>query len=480
MQWQSRLEILRWRSLEEADARGELLSGDKRRAATAETKGGLKSERDAALHVKEIDAFLERRAKELGKHESCTEAMKSMTIPLPGTSWSLAGWIVAFVCGFGLTGIGSEREINLLALPLVGVLVWNFVVISLSLLIEFFSSGKKEDTGWLARWWSHRTARPVPQVPTVADAARVKFVQRSQPLLLERLRTRSREWFHIAAALLAIGSGVGMYAKGWSHEYRAVWESTLLGPEQARGFFEALFSPASKAFALPVPLDDIAAMQRKGGVVERAADALPWIHLYSGTLGLLVVLPRLLLAGLTMQRGARRETKLWREMGWSAYALRLLRAVEGGGESVAMLLHGISGDEAQRDAWSEIIQEKAGGKVSIDFQAIPFGDEDEFTADWKPASHIVALVFQLATTPEDEVQGRLAADLRDKLRATFSDGRLIVLLDEAGARERWTDEHVSSRRDLWRRVLGGKYDSIESVSANHLRVSASQTGWSTP
>ncbi len=64
MNWHQRLDILRWRSLEEADAAAELLSLDKRREATARTRGDLRS--DNEVRPDATDDFVQRRAAWLG------------------------------------------------------------------------------------------------------------------------------------------------------------------------------------------------------------------------------------------------------------------------------------------------------------------------------------------------------------------------------------------------------------------------------
>lgn len=272
-------------------------------------------------------------------------------------------------------------------------------------------------------------------------------------MAIARLNGTSRAWLHIAAALFAIGGALGMYAKGWSREYRAVWESTLLNEKQATGFFGSLFGPASGVTGVAIPLAELPGMHRTEGHAPAPAPALPWIHLYAGTLGLLVVAPRLLLAGLALLRRGQREGTYWRSLGLESHARRLLRAVEGGEERVEVLLHDARVTDAARDRWTELVRRELGGQLSVDMTDIPGGDEDEFAAAWTPASHTGVLGFQFATTPEEEVHGRLARDLRARMRGTQPDARLLVLLDAASIRERWMPEHRASHEALWRRCL---------------------------
>ena len=479
MNWHQRLDILRWRSLEEADPGGNLLSGDKRREATARTRGELRASDDQALPMRAVDAFLQKRCDWLrtdAAGDKVRDVLKPMVVREARWSWVLAGWLLAFVVGFGLTGIGSEREINLLALPLVGLLLWNAVVMVASVVFEWMPRRHGTDAGRFS-YLDFRGGDSQRRTPPAVHEE--TFCRYARPLERERNASRFRSWLHIAAAVLAMGSCVGMYAKGWSHEYRAVWESTLLKPQQAESFFSGLFWPASKATGLRVPVEAVPGMQRTGGVVVNSAEALTWIHLYAATLVLLVVVPRLLLAAWTERRSGGRVTEYWKTLGWDGYARRLLRVVEGGGEKVLALLHGVATDEAGKSRWMNAIREKLGGQSIMEFQVIDSGEEDEFAEAWTPASPLAVIVFQLATTPEEEVQRKLVSDLRSRLRARFADGKMIAIVDLAGVSGRWTAEHTESRRALWSRMLEGVADEMEFIGdeteMNRFRVPAPKT-----
>lgn len=497
MNWHQRLDILRWRSLEEADANGELLSGEKRREATARNRGPLRTDDDSSISAREVDGFFARRTEWLTAEVSgdkTKSVLAQMTVRAGNWPLAMAGWFFALLFGFGLTGIGSEREINLLALPLVGLLLWNAVVMIASVVVELKPRAKSGDAGWVGEWmarWMRGSsgsasgaerlvASDKSDVSSRAEAIGTKrFGEFALPLAMERAASRFRAWLHVGAAVLAMGSCAGMYAKGWSQEYRAVWESTLLGPKQTESFLSVLFWPASKVTGVAVPVDAIAEMQRTGGVVAQPAAALPWIHLYAATLVLLVVMPRLLLAGWTLRRCEARIEQLWRAMGWETLARRLLRMVEGGGEKVTALLHGVATDESSKSRWSRVIQERLGGMASVDFETVTGGDEDEFAASWTPGVPMTVVVFQFATTPEQEVQRQLVSEVRSKLRSRFADGKLIALLDATSVSSRWTPEHIESRCALWNRMLESVTDEIvctgDETAMNRLRVAESET-----
>jgi hypothetical protein len=352
-----------------------------------------------------------------------------------------------------LTGLGYEREINLLALPLVGLLLWNAVVMLASLGMELRpAKGSPAPPSWLARLLAPRLDEKDAS-GSDAPPGHARFLAEAVPMAVARINGTLRAWLHVAAALFAIGGALGMYAKGWSREYRAVWESTLLDEKQAATFFGALFRPASGVTGAAIPLAELPGMHRTGGHAPNPAPALPWIHLYAATLGLLVVAPRLLLAGLTVIRRGQRETIHWQLLALESHSRRLLRAVEGGEERVEVLLHDARASDAVRDRWTELARRELAGQISVDFREIPGGDEDEFASAWAPASHTAVIGFQFATTPEEEVHGRLVRDLGARMHKSQPDASLLVLLDAASIRERWTPEHRASHEALWRRCL---------------------------
>ena len=230
MEWKDRLELLRWRALEEADAEGSLLPTPERAEATRQTSNG--------------DRFLLDRADYLTLHANAAlrNVIESLSVRSVGP-WIWAAWGIAFIMGYGFAELGTDphdmhtaetslqgRLINVLALPLMSILLWNALVIITSLLMEARSS--RDSNGlpnWLCRWTMKREL----PLPDLNRRVVERFYARLSPLLSTRLASQTRTGLHIGAALLAFGTIIGMYAKGWSREYRAVWESTILDQSTA-------------------------------------------------------------------------------------------------------------------------------------------------------------------------------------------------------------------------------------------------------
>lgn len=470
MDWTEWQRVLKWRALEEGDADGVLVSAERRREATAHTRAGLGSEDIQGDELEQRgESFLHKRAEWLereaiGWRGGLIRVLETLRVPQGRWPWAVVGWTATFLTGYALTDLGQTSEFNLLALPLVGLLAWNAVVIILGVLCEFMpASAKVRSGGWLAEFLAHGISRE-PAATAVedppGDAVRARFRALAWPVAWRRLQMRLRMWLHIAAALLAVGGATALYARGWSHEYRAVWESTLLTEKHARDFFGVLFKPASVVLRTPVPQDQLPGMHRTGGKAEQPAPALPWIHLYAGTLLVLVVVPRLLLAGLGALRCGGVITGDARALPWGGYLRGLLRAVEGGNERIQVLVHAMEPTPAHCEVWDRGVRGRFGGMARPEYVHIRAGDEDDFAAGWEPVTANLIMLFNMATTPEAEVQRRLVSDVRQRLLTKHADPEMIVLLDGTGLAGRWSQEKISGREQLWSRMVEGLVSEV--------------------
>lgn len=471
MEWNDWLRILRWRALEEGDADGTLVNAERRRAATAHSRAGLKSE-DVVGDVLDdrTASFLQKRAtwlenEAVGWRGDLIKALAALRVPQGRRAWAIAGWAAAFIAGYAMTDLGQEREFNLLALPLVGLVAWNIVVVVLGLLCELLPARTMAGRGgWLAEVLAHGVGRlkksSAADENTVLHAVRTRFEDLAWPLAWRRLHAQLRSWLHVGAALMALGSAAALYARGWSREYRAVWESTLLGDTGAAYFFGTLFRPASAVMGREVPLSEVPGMRRTLGKAEKPADALPWIHLYAGTLLVLVIAPRLLLAGLGAARLNGAIDARARSLGWGNHLRRLLHAVEGGEQLVEVLVHGMETGSAHKETWDRGVRQRFGGMTRAEYVRIAPGDEDDFAAQWQPRSPLVVLLFNMATTPEAEVQRRLAADLRQRLLTRHAEPDFVVLLDGTSLCGRWAEDKIAGRERLWTEMMEGLADEV--------------------
>lgn len=439
MKWSDFLQILRVRAIEETDARDEAWDATTMRRITLSSRNPTD------------------RASQLMASSHVPGLMESLRVPtLPG--WlGTGGALIAFITGWCFTSLGQEREINLLALPLIALLLWNAAVLLLSL----FHGLKKSDRTGSSPWLEKMLGRFDSSTTSGLTAVRTRFHTLVRPPLLRRTGFLLRAWLHLAAAMLALGSITGMYARGWSTEYRAVWESTILNENGAHTFFHTLFTPASKITGVSIPLDDISRMRRGADAASASPGAaLPWIHLYAATLGMFIMLPRVLFALLESSRAGRVPALELRSAEWRDYLAAIHASAQGEGATVGIIAHALSLDDASRERWRRLARTRWRDAGGVDCRVITPGDETEFIAGWTPAAPRTLLVFNLAATPEAEVHRVLAEGIMAKHHQSSTAAVLALALDDSELLKRWSgfadaESKIEARKASWRDVMRG-------------------------
>ncbi|MEY4482749.1 MAG: hypothetical protein RL693_201, partial [Verrucomicrobiota bacterium] len=431
MTWSEFLQICRIRAIEESDAESRVWDKATVREVTVET--GKTTGNDP-------DRFLVHRAARLAARVKIASILPALEVrELP--SWiSGLGWLGAFGIGWWLAALGQEREINLLALPLIGILLWNATMVVLTVVTGFSKTQPlKASITVNVNRSALQQGGGVGEAETSRHAleedCRNRFQTLTQKAVMQRSGVRFRVWLHLAAAILALGTVSGMYARGWSKEYRAVWESTLLDEAGAGRFLGTLFKPAAKVTGVVIPLGSLPEMRRRSGEpAPHPGPALPWIHLYAATLGLFVIVPRFLLVLLELRRADGVARHLMKEEDWQTYAERLLASADGDGAAVEILTYGLSESEASHDRWRLWARQQWQDLGKAEFHAVPVGREAEFVKDWKPSATRVLVIFNLSGTPEVEVHRWLAEALLERKERTM----MLLALDDTDLKSRWS------------------------------------------
>ena len=315
------LEVSALRAIETADAARTLWSDDDRAwasRAAAEVVGA-----HAAPQT-----FLARRAalaiERLGtRHPALAHTLRAMR----WRPWlGVAVVVAAFALGVFVDQVGSTQRINILAPPVLGLLIWNVVVYAAIVVGYVVRYGDEATPGPLRRAIARVAAGASP--PRRAGAIRgalVAFVddwaRRSTPLYA----VRAARILHVAAAALALGVIAGLYVRGLAFEYRASWESTFLDASAVRSIVAFVYAPGAFVTGIAIPpVEAVAAIRAPAG--ENAAR---WVHLIAASVALIVIVPRLLLALLAgiVERHRAAHIPLSVE---EAYFQRLLRGYRGG------------------------------------------------------------------------------------------------------------------------------------------------------
>ncbi len=487
----------------ETDARAVLLMRACERAALLGADDAAWAGREARRSLGDDaapGAWLARRARlalgRLAEREPGLRSALAAAQASPG--WAPVWALLALAAGFGLLGdgLGRAHQVNLLALPLLGLLAWNLAVLAVLALSALRSAwpGRSaaapqgswplalvQGLAWLQSAALAALRRPVQGAAVAAGPPRAAlagftadWLAHSRPLQAQR----GTALLHAGAALLALGAVLGLYARGLVFDYQAGWDSSLLQPAQVHRLLSLLLGPASALAGLPLPDGQaLAGLRLAAGGGEPAA---PWIHRWALTLLLAVVLPRALLAALALRRARQlAETLPLPDDPALQAVLRAELADAAAPRAVTVLPYSYRLDAARQAAVPQALAGWLGPGLQCDVQpGLPLGAEDSL-AQWLPGalerlpevtvpmaaagampSPVLVLLFALTATPERESHGALVQALARAL-ATLPAPRpqLRVAVDESGYRQRLAGpdgaQRLAQRHAAWEGLLLG-------------------------
>ncbi|MFG6414012.1 DUF3482 domain-containing protein [Roseateles sp. DC23W] len=232
--------------------------------------------------------------------------------PLWSGSWALAAMVGGLVLGLGLDRLGGQ-QLNLLALPLWGVLALQLLAYGLLFVLAFRRPALLVKKGPLLRLWQRLLT---PRTRSRARQALAHWWQLSLPLQAARCALL----WHLALLGLNLGLIGGLYLRALGLEILIGWESTYLDATQVQRLADLLLAPAAWLTGLAVP--DVAPL-RHAALQGPQALAADWLHLMAATVAL-VALPRLLLVLHAAWRSWRLAHALPLNVGSGPADLRLL------------------------------------------------------------------------------------------------------------------------------------------------------------
>ena len=432
MDFETARRVLLVASLEETDDAGDVVPHALRRKAGdgAPELGDTGAGEEA--FTPEEEAFLSGRADTILNETGLDRGERRRAGR--GSGWLLV--IAGLAVGFFSKDLGSSGVVNILAFPLLGLMLWNVAI--------YVFGGVRMAVGKPAR----ATVLRVPFLRS-REGEGSAFLRHWLKVLAPAEVARFSIWLHLGAVALAVGAVGAMYYQGLIRDYQATWASTFLSPEQVRGLLSVALAPATWFPGLALPdVEGIRAIRAPG---EETAAA--WIHRYALAAALVVVVPRLLLALVAAGRAKRMEQTLPVRSAAPAYFKTLLAEKRGVKSVVRVVPHRLELASKERDALRGQLHEHWGGALWMDFlEPVAYGDEEEFSAragELVSSDH-VAVVCGLAATPEDESQGRL---LR-AVSVAAGKGDVLLVLDDGGFSERFGDDRATERRAAWEKLAG--------------------------
>ena len=304
---------------------------------------------------------------------------------------------------------------NILAFPLLGLLAWNlaaYVAILASLVVRLVrrKPALGPIRGFFARL-AHRGAHFASERGKRGPlaSALTQYFDEWTGLSMPLLRARVARVLHLAAVAFALGALLGLYLRGMVFEYRAGWESTFLDAATVHRLLEVVLAPGAAVTGIAIP-DAARIASIRFGQGENAA---PWLHLYAATVGLVVLVPRALLAVVAW------VTERWLAARFplrtdDAYFQRILREFAQGPARVRVVPYSYQVPEQSESGLRAVLVRLFGEKVDVSFAApVTYGGEDELPADVLPAGpyNVVTALFNLAATPESESHAAFVAAL---------------------------------------------------------------------
>lgn len=454
------------RAVEEADLSGEEIPLSEREDATRQALteiGDPGQPATSKIISRKQWQFFARRAEIL--HERTHHPVHSI-LPSLGTS-KIAGGIclAAFVIGCASHMLGLTRSFDIVALPILFLLVWNLVVYALLLYKLLRPSPPSEKEGLLG-FWITRLLLGRQEKNKESKASQV-YLKALASWLKFWLSPAMLSWFHAGSACLVLGLLAAVYLRGLNREYVAVWESTWLSASGVQSFIGGLLSPASWISGIPLPATAEEWNQWRSSSGTGGAHAGRWIHLYAVTMIGGIVLPRILLAAQSSWISQRRRTAPppWRSN--ERYVAQLLNQSQSSSEShIAVLPFDSKNTQLLRDAQfqksiTRLIHETWGlSAIPCWLETVRYGDEeDAFAKQWCDALTCdgAVLILDIKATPEDEVHGALLAAVAKHFAA--SEKGLLVVLESSGINQ----SNMTTRLDIWKKLVRAHHMTLLPV-----------------
>ncbi|MBB3224201.1 DUF2868 domain-containing protein [Pseudoduganella umbonata] len=464
------------RAIETTDQKREILSDDDRRYANRTARELAQWQASETRAEATSEHFLQQRSeqviKKLSQRHPAFAAFAKRAPGLHATAWLLP--LLALLLGAGLDRITDPHRVDLLSAPLLAIIAWNLLVYVAMLV--WLCIPKAGVTRMRAAWIRHlavgKGAMPR-KMPHALSSSLYAFMADWAQLSARLNGARLSRTVHLSAALFAVGALASLYARGMLSQYGAGWESTFLGAQQVHELLAILFWPAIAVFGLQgFTLADVQALHYAAGAPAAASSGARWVHLYAGTLLLLVVLPRLVFTAFAAVKASVLKRRFPLDLDQS-YFRQLHTAAGGEAGTLRVLPYSFTVDEARARGLEAVAAQLLGERARVRLLAAVAYSADPAAAlgtvdPRDPGVTSTALLFSLAATPEKENHGAFITQAARSLGV-----RIPVLLDESAFSTRTPDpQRVRDRIELWREfcVFHGADPTVVNLLASPAQV----------
>lgn len=253
--------------------------------------------------------------------------------------WAVPICVTAFLMGLASNLLGPAQEIHVVRNPIFAMLLWNLCVYAGLVVVPLVSRRRSTGTPTAEQPSHEAPSKPHAALPAAtastswplrllvprvwhffqrltfgfgeskAYASVVKRFSRNWLEIAAPLPTlRWRAMLHLGAAAIAAGAIGGMYARALLQDYRVAWASTFITrQESVDRLIHIVFGPSLfVSRLLGLGIEDQISVARL--LSPEGDDAEGWIHLFTLTVVLFIVLPRALLA-LWLRRKIRQASR---------------------------------------------------------------------------------------------------------------------------------------------------------------------------
>lgn len=462
-------EVVLVRAIEMADGQLEILSADERQHASRSAKELAQWQAAQRRTEATADDFLQQRARQILKQLAAGFPAISRVLQWPEGLNQIWSWLpaVGLLTGLLMDRISDPHRVDLLSAPLLLISGWNLLVYAAMLVWPWLPSapltGIKTGISQLLRLGQARLPR---QLPPVLASALGAFMREWLALSHQLTQARLARTLHLSAALFAVGAILSLVARGYFSQYSAGWESTFLSASQVHALLSALFTPAELVFQFQgFSLAEIEALRFSQVQVPSGLGGARWVTLYAATLLLLVVLPRLLLAGFAAFRVKKLTENFPLDLD-QPYFRKLTQAPGSAAGMLRVLPYSLTVDTARDQGLRALAGLLLGEQARLLLlPSMAYGDEPQQALhDFQPndgAATLTAVLFSLAATPEAENQGALLDYLvRESARG------IAVFLDESSYLERVGRQAGGALRMAERIALWQQFCSFHKAPAS--------------
>ncbi|MDB5963188.1 MAG: hypothetical protein JWP59_4482 [Massilia sp.] len=429
------------RAIETTDRKKEVLTEDDRLYASRSARELAQWQAADSKSDVTPDQFLQQRADLLIKRLSERSA-PFKTFMKRGLGWrgiTIGLPLLAFLIGAGVDRIGDPHRVDLLSAPLLGIIGWNLLVYVFMLVwLLLPKSANPAPSPWMQRLAVGKPALPR-KLAAPLSAALLDFMAEWGRISRKLTAARVARTLHLAAAMFATGAVTSLLARGLLTQYVAGWESTFLNASQVHAILSVLFAPAEWLLGLPgFTVADIEALRFANPATPEGGRR--WVLLYAATLVILVIVPRLVLAGIAHFQAHWRAARVAIDLEQPYF--RQLRTKMGGPAGVLRVLpYSFTIDEARDRGLAQVAAMLLGENASVMLRPSSTYGEEPDLADGGSATGVTltAALFNLAATPENENHGAFIARLK------AATPHMTVLIDESSLAERLGAEAGKAR-----------------------------------